>query len=141
MFENSLDDELTKPPKGGSVSSVSGSDKESEKLTWLTRLKLHNKKSQKALCEGLTKPTEVELRENIREAVEERAAILEFEANIPRKDAEKQARLAIKVYEYRLNTSPETWLKMVAPGCNLEDARQFCFNTFGNELLEIRVCS
>src|SRR3989344_9161898 len=40
--------------------------------------------------------------ENIREHLEERAAIQEYDGGLPRERAEEQARSALRVYEYRL---------------------------------------
>jgi len=61
-------------------------------------------------------------REAIEEAIEERAAIREFDGGQTRDVAEREARAAMRVYRYRLADSPDTWLVMIAPGCNLAEA-------------------
>lgn len=43
----------------------------------------------------------------------------------------------INVYEYKLKSSIR-WLTMIAPGCDLEEARKSCKITFGDNFLDIR---
>ncbi|MBK1716671.1 hypothetical protein [Thiocystis violacea] len=68
----------------------------------------------------------------IHEAIEERAAILEHEAHLPRPQAETQAARAMRVYRYRLTDHPD-WLTLIAPGCDLEEARRALVSRFGAE--------
>jgi hypothetical protein len=51
----------------------------------------------------------------IREAIEERAAIREFEGGESREIAELQARWGMRVYRYRLTDKADTWLTLIAP--------------------------
>ncbi len=77
--------------------------------------------------------------EAIREAIEERAAIREFEAGEPRAVADQQAASAMKVFRFRLTDRPGTWLTMLAPGCDLEQARRDLVLRFGEaRLIEVR---
>jgi hypothetical protein len=75
----------------------------------------------------------------IHEAIEERAAILEFEAGRSRTEAETQAALSLHVYRYRVTDRPQDWLTLIAPGCDLEEARQSLLWQFGpDRLIEVR---
>lgn len=77
-------------------------------------------------------------REAIRETFEERAAIHEFDGGLSRPEAERQAREAIRIYHYRLTDKPASWLTMIAPGCDLDQARYALTNTFGpNRLVDV----
>ena len=74
----------------------------------------------------------------IHEAIEERAAILEFEAGRSRTEAETQATLSMHVYRYRVTDRPQDWLTLIAPGCDLEEARQSLLWQFGaDRLIEV----
>jgi hypothetical protein len=77
--------------------------------------------------------------EAIREAIEERAAIREIDGGEPRQVAEREAASAMRVYQYRLTDKPDTWLTMLAPGCDLADARRSLVLRFGPErVIEVR---
>jgi hypothetical protein len=73
----------------------------------------------------------------INEAIEERAAIREFDGGETRETAEREARSAMRVYRYRVTDKPGTWLTMIAPGCDLEDAARDLRGRFGERLLEV----
>jgi hypothetical protein len=45
----------------------------------------------------------------------------------------------MRVYQYRLVERPDTWLTLLAPGCDLADARRSLALRFGPErLIEVR---
>jgi hypothetical protein len=45
----------------------------------------------------------------------------------------------MRVFHYRLTDKPETWLVLIAPGCELDEARRSVRNQFGTErVLEVR---
>ncbi|MBK5966186.1 hypothetical protein CCR95_19390 [Thiocystis minor] len=80
-----------------------------------------------------------ETQADIQEAIDERAAIQEFDGGLLRQDAETQAASAMRVYRYRVIEKPNVWLVMIAPGCDLEEARQTLIGQFGaHRLLEIK---
>ena len=79
----------------------------------------------------------VEADQDVREYFEERAAIMEYDGGLSRKEAEETARKAIRVYRYRITDTPDTWLVMIAPHCELEDAQRSLALTFGNRLIEV----
>jgi hypothetical protein len=69
----------------------------------------------------------------IREVLEERAAIREFEGGEDRATAEREARRAMRVFQYRLTDKPASWLILICPGCDLGEARRSVESTFGPE--------
>jgi hypothetical protein len=80
-----------------------------------------------------------EIQDAIDEALEERAGIHQFEGGLPRAEAERSARESMRVYEYRLADTPSTWLVLIAPGCDLPEARRVCERQFGHErVLDVR---
>ena len=92
---------------------------------------------------GITPPPLTpETREAIAEAIEERAAIREFEGGETRAVAERGARSAMRVYDLLVAMGPGEAPKSVtllAPGCTLEDARREALGRFGAErLIEIQ---
>jgi hypothetical protein len=85
--------------------------------------------------ETVWRPTEAELQEGMREHLEERAAIQEYDGGLPRERAEAQARAALRVYEYRLKDYGDKgpWLILLAPDCGLAEVEQSLKNRFGAE--------
>ena len=76
----------------------------------------------------------------VREAIAERAAIREYDGGFSRSEAEAQASHAMRVYHYRLTDRPKDWLVMIAPGCELDEARRSLIARFGSErLLEVQI--
>ncbi|WP_200377130.1 hypothetical protein [Thiocystis violacea] len=85
-------------------------------------------------------PMTADQQADIREVIDERAAILEYEAGTLRPEAEARAVGAMRVYRYRLTDRPADWLVMIAPGCDLDAARRTLIARFGNErLLEVQI--
>jgi hypothetical protein len=75
--------------------------------------------------------------EAIAEAIEERAAIREFEGGESSETAKCEARVAMCAFRYRLTDEPSTWITMIAPGCELEEARRTLDLRFGKRLLDV----
>lgn len=108
---------------------------------WLPRIR-QCKAELLALLAADTSPPPLtpEQRNGILDAVAERAAIQEHDGGLSRSEAEAQSRRAMRVYRYRLTDRPADWLVMIAPGCDLDDARQKLIARFGTErLLEVRI--
>lgn len=72
----------------------------------------------------------------IQESIAERAAILTFDAGLTRAEAEATAQSAMRVYQ-ALVTLPDgsspRWITLLAPGCDLAEARQTLAHQFGAE--------
>lgn len=77
-------------------------------------------------------------RQNIQEHLEERAATHEFDAGLSRPEAEKQARLNMRVFHYRIADNPDSWLVMIAPGCDLTVATRSLKSRFRERLIAVR---
>jgi hypothetical protein len=54
-----------------------------------------------------------------------------------REAAALRARHAMRVYRYRLIDKPDTWLTMIAPDCDLEEARRSLRLRFGERLTAV----
>jgi len=78
-----------------------------------------------------------ELTEAIREHLDERAAIQEFDGELPREQAEQEAKKALRVFEYQIADSP-SWLFMLAPNYTLEQAERSLRLRFGDRLVAVR---
>jgi hypothetical protein len=98
-------------------------------------IKAHKPELLAALCQN----EETDYDEAIREHLEERAAIQEYDGGLTREQAETEARQALRVYEYRLTDNPNAWLVMIAPRCDLDQATRTCRKRFGpDRVLEVR---
>lgn len=105
---------------------------------WLPEIRTHKPELIALLQDthqGTSPPLTSEQHADIQEAIEERAAILEFDAGLPRTQAEAQATNAMRVYRYCVTDKPQDWLVMIAPGCDLEEARRTLVGRFGAERL------
>ncbi|MDD5319145.1 MAG: hypothetical protein PHD43_00765 [Methylococcales bacterium] len=75
--------------------------------------------------------------ESIREYVEERAAIMEFDGGLSRKEAEQAAAKAIRVYCYRVKDKPISELTVIMPNTELDEAYQKLKLKYGDRLLTV----
>jgi len=83
---------------------------------------------------------DLETTEAIQEHLAERSAIMEYDGGLTREQAEAEAERTLRVYEYRLTDNPDSWLVLIAPGCDLEQATRTCHNKFGSDrVIEVRV--
>ncbi|QVL48766.1 MAG: hypothetical protein KFB96_25005 [Thiocapsa sp.] len=74
----------------------------------------------------------------IREAINERAAIIEYDAGATRTAAGDNARSVMRVYRYRLVEHPTTWLALIAPGLDPAEAHRNLVLRFGvTQVLEV----
>ena len=79
-----------------------------------------------------------ELHHNVRESLEERAAIMEYDGGLPRATAEHEARQSMHVYVYRHASKPDIDLFAIMPNCNLEEARESLALRFGSSFLSVK---
>ncbi|MGZ8152420.1 MAG: hypothetical protein ACXW0Q_06115 [Methylovulum sp.] len=75
--------------------------------------------------------------EAIREYLEERAAIMEFDGGLTRKEAEQAAITAIRVYCYRVKDKPNSELIAIMPNTELDEAYQNLKLKYGDRLLTV----
>lgn len=78
-----------------------------------------------------------ELQQNIRESIEERSAILEHDAGLPKVEAERQAVNSMKVYRYRHAEKPDSDLICILPGCDLAEAETSLKRRFGDKFISV----
>jgi len=78
-----------------------------------------------------------QIQQNIREQIEERAAIMEIDGGLSRKDAEQAASAAIRVYCYRMKDKPSSELTVIMPGTELDEALEKLQNKYGDRLLDV----
>lgn len=81
-------------------------------------------------------------RQDITEAVAERAAIMEFDGGLPRPMAESEAASRMRVYQAliaMLDGSDPKWLVYLAPGTTLAEAQQELTRKFGaDRVLDVK---
>ncbi len=103
---------------------------------WRARLREHKTELLELLPQADPPPLSPADQEDIREALEERASIQEYDGGLIRADAEREARAALRVYRYRLTTS-KGWCTLIAPGWDLEDAERDLRGRYGDRLVEV----
>ena len=77
-------------------------------------------------------------RKNIQEHLEERAAIQEIDGGLSRQEAEKQARSNMKIYRYQLSDCPGSWLVVIMPGYDINEARESLTTRFQKRLIKVK---
>jgi hypothetical protein len=82
-------------------------------------------------------PGPAELKGEDRAAVEERATFRALDGGTSRKAKAEPAPSPMRVYRYRLLDKPDTWLTMIAPHCDLEEARRSLALRFGERLTAV----
>jgi len=75
--------------------------------------------------------------EAIAEAIAERAAVREYDGGEHRDVAERNARASMRAFRYRLTDKPRSWLVLIAPSCDLTEARRHLALRFGERLLDV----
>ncbi len=79
-------------------------------------------------------PAPLDLTGEDREAAEERPTVRAPGGGESRERTAGDERFAMRVYRYRLIDKPDTWLTMIAPDCDLEEARRSLRLRFGERL-------
>lgn len=75
----------------------------------------------------------------IREYLEERAAIHEYDGGLSRSESEREARRNMQVFTFRLTDDPNADLILISPASTLDDARRRLAHQFGNRIVEVRL--
>jgi hypothetical protein len=106
----------------------------------LTKYEINEINEKRSVVTGIAPaPRATEIESTLREAVSERAAILEYDAGLPRAEAEREAEKAYRVFVYRLSDAPAAWITMIAPaGCTLAEAEAKARFHHGNRVIEVR---
>lgn len=74
---------------------------------------------------------------DIRERIEERAAIMEYDGGLTRKDAEQAAAASMRVYCYKTTEKPTIELTVIMPNTELDEAIEKLKNKYGDRLLDV----
>ncbi len=82
-----------------------------------------------------------QIQQNIREAIEERAAIMEFDGGLHRADADVAAAKSMRVYCYRVTDKPKSLLTANMPDKTLDDAKEILRNKYGGRLISVEPMS
>lgn len=78
-----------------------------------------------------------QLQQDIREQIEERAAIMEYDGGLSRQEAEQAAAAAIRVYCYRVKEKPNSELVAIMPNTELNEAYESLRLKYGDRLLTV----
>ncbi len=78
-----------------------------------------------------------QLQQNIREQIEERAAIMEFDGGLSRADADIAAARSINVYCYRTTEKPSSELTVIMANTTLDEANVKLKEMFGDKLISV----
>jgi hypothetical protein len=78
-----------------------------------------------------------QIQQNIRDSIEERAAIMEFDGGLSRQDADVAATNAMRVYCYRVTDKPDSELVTLKPNVELTEATQELKERYGDRLLSV----
>ena len=78
-----------------------------------------------------------EARQDIKEQLEERAAIMEFDGGLSREESEEEALSSIRVYAYRIKDAPEKEPVMIAHDIDLKEAQRELTLRYGERLMMV----
>ena len=112
--------------RGDRLSVASRTPLTNQQRTWI---RAHKAELLRLLTE--TVPIPAELKGEDREAIEERVTCRTFDGGASGKAAAERPPSSMRVYRYRLLDNPDTWLTMIAPDCDLEEARRSLALRFG----------
>ena len=76
------------------------------------------------------------VKNNIQEQIEERVAIMEYDGGLSRKDVEREAAAAIRVYCYRVKEKPGSELVAIMPNTKLDEAYECLRLKFGGSAID-----
>ncbi len=134
-------DALKEIKQAGLIISLAGDQLKVDNAERLTdRLRSLIRTNKPALVSQLSKTNAAkanELQNDIREQIEERAAIMEFDGGLSRKEAEQAATAAIRVYCFRVKEKPNSELVVIMPNTELDEARKSLMLRYGERLLAV----
>jgi len=134
-------DALKEIKQAGLIISLAGDQLKVDNAERLTdRLRSLIRTNKPALVSQLSRTNAAkanELQNDIREQIEERAAIMEFDGGLSRKEAEQAATAAIRVYCFRVKEKPNSELVVIMPNTELDEARKSLMLRYGERLLAV----
>jgi|GEM_PF-1834169 len=136
---------VTQMQRAGFALQIGGEEKllvsPIDKLTKKQRdfLKANKQDLIKTLSQHQTPKLSNDDLDNIKEHLDERAAIQQFDGGLSQSEAERQAESNMRVFHYRITDYPDSWMVMIAPGCDLDEAKRTVNAKFGNDrVIDIR---
>ena len=117
---------------GDRLSVASPTPLTEQQRTWI---RAHKVELLRLLTEAV--PSPAELKGEDWEATEERATFRTLHGGASGKATAERPPSPMRVYRYRLLDKPDTWLTMIAPDCDLEEARRSLALRFGERLTAV----
>ena len=118
--------------RGDRLSVASRAPLTEQQRTWI---RAHKVELLRLLTEAVLSPAE--LKGEDREAIEKRATFRMLDGGASRKATVERPPSSMRVYRYGLLDKPDTWLTMIAPDCDLEEARRSLRLRFGERLTAV----
>jgi len=118
--------------RGDRLSVASRAPLTEQQRTWIRAYKVE---LLRLLTESVPGPAELNGQDW--EAIEKRATFRTLDGGASRKATAERPPSPMRVYRYRLLDKPDTWLTMIAPDCDLEEARRCLRLRFGERLTEV----
>ena len=118
--------------RGDRLSVASPTPLTEQQRTWI---RAHKVELLRLLTEAV--PSPAELKGEDWEATEERATFRTLHGGASGKATAERPPSPMRVYRYRLLDKPDTWLTMIAPDCDLEEARRSLALRFGERLTAV----
>jgi hypothetical protein len=118
--------------RGDRLSVASRTPLTEQQRTWI---RAHKVDLLRLLTDAV--PSPAELNGEGREAIEERATFRTLDGGASGKATAARPPSPMRVYRYRLLDKPDTWLTMIAPDCDLEEARRSLVLRFGERLTAV----
>jgi hypothetical protein len=118
--------------RGDRLSVASRAPLTEQQRTWI---RAHKVELLRLLTEAV--PSPAELKGEDREAIEKRTTFGMLDGGASRKATVERPPSSMRVYRYGLLDKPDTWLTMIAPDCDLEEARRSLVLRFGERLTAV----
>ena len=118
--------------RGDRLSVASRTPLTEQQRTWI---RAHKVELLRLLADAVPGPAA--LKGEDRAAVEERDPVRTLDGGASRKATAEQPPSSMRVYRYHLLDKPDTWLTMIAPDCDLEEARRSLALRFGERLTAV----
>jgi hypothetical protein len=118
--------------RGDRLSVASRTPLTEQQRTWI---RAHKVELLRLLADAVPGPAA--LKGEDRAAVEERDTVRTLDGGASRKATAERPPSSMCVYRYRLLDKPDTWLTMIAPDCDPEEARRSLALRFGEKLTTV----
>ena len=118
--------------RGDRLSVASRAPLTDQQRAWI---RAHKVELLRLLTEAV--PCPAELKGEDREAVKKRPTFRTLNGGASRKETAERPASLMRVYRYRLLDKPDSWLTMISPDCDLDEARRSLALRFGERLTAV----